>query len=679
MKMPSPTVVDFETMGIESRPDYPPVPVGVSIKPCGKKARYYAWGHLNGKNNSTKEQAIEALRKAYENASGILCHHGKFDIDVAEVHMGLTVPPWQRLHDTTFLLFLDDPNQMQVGLKPAAERLLGQPPEEQDAVRDWLLENQPVEGVKIGHSDKSKEPFGKYIAYAPPEIVGPYANGDCERTEALFKHLYPSIVARDMLGAYDRERRVMPVLLGMERQGVRVDVAKLRTDISSYRETMVRVETWILKRIGVPEFNIGSPDQLVEALTTAGLLDMGRVTFTATGKVSTAKGKLDNACSDKQLSSVLRYRAALHTCLSTFMVPWLAVAERSGGFVYTNWNQIKGDGKGARTGRLSSNPNFQNMPKEFDPLFMEWALIDATGKAEILIAKKLPKLPWKTLPRLPLCRGYIIPYEKGHVLIGRDFSQQEPRILAHFEDGPLMERYLEDPWTDMHEYAKEHLEATFKRPFARRPVKNVGLGIIYGQGVPSLAERNGWDIAETKQALDAILALYPGLEVLRKDMKYRARAKLPARTWGGREFMCEPPRIIKNKFKTFDYKMINTLVQGSAADDTKEAMIRTMDHFLEQLVHSKQTMASFIDRMVSCPWKMLLQVHDELVISVPAADLVLAQEWLRDMMESVEFDVKVLTEGSWSADNWAAMKNFDVRGKRVAGEIPKQRRLSYVA
>src|SRR4249920_1864802 len=109
VKMPRPVTVDFETLPIEDRPCYPPAPVGVTIKPWGKKARYYAWGQLDG-NNCSWGEAQSALKNAYANPDGVLFQNGKFDVDVAEVHMGLEVPRWDLVHDTLFLLFLDDPH-----------------------------------------------------------------------------------------------------------------------------------------------------------------------------------------------------------------------------------------------------------------------------------------------------------------------------------------------------------------------------------------------------------------------------------------------------------------------------------------------------------------------------------------------------------------------------------------
>jgi len=668
VKTPKPTTIDFETFGILDRPAYPPIPVGVSIKKWGKRPRYYAWGHAED-NNCTRDEALAALREVWNTPEGLLFHNAKFDVDVAETHLGLPLPAWDRVHDTVFLLFLDNPHAFDLGLKPSAKRLLGMEPEERDAVADWLVLNQPVPGVRVSKGAKGKEPPGKYIAYAPGHsIVGPYANGDVVRTEELFRHLCQSVcVDRQMQVAYDRERRLLPIFLAMERQGVRVDLERLRRDVGVYQTWRTKIRTWLGKRLKISdEVNLDSGAQLLGALREADVVDeslMGRTKPSKTfpeGQTKTDKAALTAGVTDKVLGAVLRYDTQLQTCLSTFMENWLRIAEQSGGLIFTTWNQTRGEGGGTRTGRLSSSKptNFQNIPKEFGVIFyheaIAWNLANPTDKID---PRNFPRCPWKDLPALPLCRGYIVPYAKNHVLAGRDYSQQEPRILAHFEDGVLKDQYLANPYIDYHDNAKEHLERLFHRPFKRKPVKNINLGIIYGQGIGSLAEKNGESYEDTKSLKDAIYAMYPGLRDMYDDMRDRARMNEPIRTWGGREYYCEPPMIIDGRIRTFDYKMVNVLVQGSAADCTKEALIR------------------FWNRYHNRSWVILLQVHDELVLSVPANELVEAQEALRECMESVEFDVLILSEGAWSQDNWASMRDFDKKGQRVImHEIPKQRR-----
>lgn len=637
-----PAVVDFETLPIAQRPSYPPCPVGVSILMPGKKPHYYAWGHLDG-NNCSWGEAKQALSLAYQSADGVLFQNGKFDVDVADVHMDCPVPAWAKIHDTLFLLFLDDPHQIELGLKPSAVRLLGTAPDERDAVVDWLLEHQPLagQGVKLSKSKQSANYAGAYVAYAPASVTGPYANGDTSRTKDIFDLLYPKTVARGMLASYDRERQLMPILLDMERRGIAVDLKRLQADVTKYEQIALSVDAVIVKKLKAPQtINLNSGDELMDAMLAAGLADSSLALLTATGKISTSKEGLLAAVSDKGLLAILRYRNGLKTCLGTFMKPMLEQALATNGTISTSWNQVKspsGDSAiGTRTGRLSASL-FMNMPKEFNALFRH-------EEANPVAAKKLPVCPIKGLPSLPWVRSYITPFA-GHVLIDRDYSQQEPRILAHFDAGQLMDRYNAEPWTDLHDFAKAELEK-FGLFYDRKPVKNTNLGLIYGMGAPKLAVKNDMPVADAKVLKDAILKLYPGLKQMYKDMKQRELNELPIRTWGGREYYCEKPRLMGGRIVHFDYKMPNVLIQGSAADCTKEAVIRFHNHPAKQ-----------------AGWLMILTVHDQLTVSVPWKDLAEAMEVLRECMQSVEFDVPMLSEGSVSTENWAALVDYDKKGQ----------------
>lgn len=641
MKLPKPATVDFETFGIESRPKYPPMPVGVSVKLPGRKTKYYAFGHPT-ENNCCWSEAVAAVKEAYKCQSGVCFQNGKFDVDVAEKWFGLPIPKWQHIHDTMFLLFLDDPHQQELGLKPASERLLDWAPEEQDAVGEWLIANQPIPGIKISASKRSEYYFGKYIAFAPGKLVGTYANGDVDRTEALFHLLYGRTVERGMLEAYQREQRLMPVLLEMERQGLPVDLPRLRRDVKMYNEWRDKLTEWAIKRLKAPaDINLDSGAQLMDAMIESGAADPDLVPLTTTGKYQTNKDALLVGVTDKTLLAVLKYRTQLNTCLNTFMEPWLRIAEQSGGLIYTNWNQVRapkgGDNAGTRTGRLSSTPNFQNIPKEFAAIFRHEA-------------KGLPACPLKGLPPLPKVRGYIIPF-KGHAFIDRDYSQQEPRILAHFDGGALMDKYLEDPWIDFHDYAKAELELMGKY-YDRKPVKNTNLGLIYGMGAPKLAIKNDMTVEESSELKKAILNLYPGLKEMYRDMKARSIKNEPIRTWGGREYYCEEPKVIQGRLRTFDYKLVNVLIQGSAADCTKEAIIRFSDAIKAA---GKQGV-----------WRIVLNVHDQITASVPKREIVKAMEVLRECMEGIEFDVPMLSEGSVSANNWDDLQDYDKKGMRLA-------------
>jgi DNA polymerase I len=637
MRTPKPVFVDFETEGIDGRPDYPPKPVGVSIKYPGKAARYYAWGHPT-KNNCSLGEALIALRVAWK--WECLCfQNGKFDIDVASAHLNLPVPGWERIHDTLFLIFLEDPREAELSLKPAATRLLGMAPEEQDAVGDWLVKHQPVPNVKISRSKGSKHYFGRYICLAPGDLVGKYANGDVVRTEKLFNLLWPRIVSRGMLAAYDRERQLMPTLLDMEREGLPIDVKRLKRDVAQYEGSLETLNAWLVKKLKAPsDINLDSGEQLVQAMVDAGVADADLIPRTLRGKFQHSKEVLLGAVTDKPVLGVLKYRTQLSTCMNTFMKPWLATALRSEGLIYTTWNQTRtpsGDHTvGTRTGRLSATPNFQNIPNVFIPIF----------KHESPKTKGLPTCPFPKLPPLPKVRSYITPFE-GQIMVDRDYSQQEPRILAHFDGGGLLQRYLDDPWIDFHDYAKAEL-AKMGKHYERKPVKNTNLGLIYGMGVGKLAAKNDMSVEEAAELKKAILTLYPGLRDMYRDMKLRAKNKEPIRTWGGREYYCEEPKLVEGRIRQFDYKLVNILIQGSAADCTKEAIIRW-------------------DQQRDKDWRLLLNVHDQLTASAPKKQWKDAMACMKKAMESVEFDVPLLTEGTYSATNWAELRPYDKKGQVV--------------
>lgn len=644
MGIPRPVTIDFETYGLGARPEYPPLPVGVSIQYPGKKTEYLAWGHAS-KNNASWTQGQDTLGKAYawaaKTGEGLLHHNGKFDVDVAETHLGMPRHKWDLYHDTLFLLFLHDPNQSRMDLKSSAERLLGMKPEERDAVAEWLIKNQPVPGVKIVNKKDRKEKHGKrpthymsYLAYAPGDLVGKYANGDVIRTARLFKLLYADIKRRGMLEAYQRECRLMPHLLTIERQGMPVDLKRLGANVKAYNKTFAGVRDWVVKTLKAPqELNLNSGAELVDALIKAKKIDVDRLGRTEkTEAYKTDKESMTNAVTDKRILAMLNYYGRLDTCLHTFMEPWLRTAQASKGLIFTSWNQVKGNDVGARTGRLSSTPNFQNIPKVFAPIFHH-----EDPKA------KLPKCPIK-LPRLPAVRGYVIPFP-GHVLIDRDYSQQEPRILAHFDGGELMRQYQADPWADFHDSAKARIEQATGRKYTRSAIKTINLGLIYGLGIAKMAISTGLGYEETKELKEILLTLYPGLKAMYQTMKLRRTQKKPIRTWGGRENYCEPDRFDpeSGRMKTYDYKLVNTLVQGSAADCTKEAAIRYME--------SKPDSD-----------KLLAIVHDEGLASVPKARVKAGMECLRVAMESVEFDVKMLSEGKFSPISWAKLGPYDKKG-----------------
>lgn len=626
MTAPVVATLDFETFAIGERPEaYPPIPVGCAVEVPGLKPFYLAWGHPTG-NNTDPETARRKIRQVWDSDLPLLFHNAKFDYEVATRWLRMPPVPWQRLHDTLYLIFLQNPDRATLALKPVAEEVLHLKPHERDKVRAWLIDQHICA--------KNDKKWGRFIAQAPGDIVGEYSIGDVTRTRRLFERYYQEVVVRrGMGGAYDRERRLMPHLLASEQRGMHVDRKRLEHDVPLYEGALESVDIWLRKRLRTRNLSVDSNEELAEALLRAGVADEEYWERTPTGQLSTAKDALTAAITVPSIAGALLYRGTLATCVRTFMRPWLNTARETKGLIYTSWNQVRNDyhssgaNKGARTARIQSTPNFQNIPTVLEEKKDLIAGLKAMSKISYLQAL-LAGAP------IPQVRGYIVP-ARGMVLLNRDYNQQELRILAHYEEGELLAKYKEDPWLDVHAYIQTVISDILRERIERKPIKVLNFGMLYGMGIGKLAYGMDLEVEVAKRIKKAHARGFPGIPALMKKMKDRAKAGEPIRTWGGREYYCEPPRKVNGIMREFDYKLLNRLIQGSAADNTKAAMIN----------YAERTENGFL----------LLSVHDELMSETEKAYRVPEMRLLRDAMLDVKFDVPMLSEGRWSATRWTEM------------------------
>ena len=595
-----PHTVDFETQPIEGYPHYPPKPVSVSIWHAeAESPQFYSWGHPSG-NNSTFEQARSALTSVWGHEC--LFHNGRFDTEVARVHFDLPPPKDPFLvHDTLFLNYLYDANAETLALKPSAERILGLKPDEKDTLDAWLLSK----GFKPGRD----------ICKAPADIVAPYANGDTYRTRMLFEALMDHVNKAGMLAAYRREQRLAPILNANESDGIRVDLALLAHDLVLAEDAMTEVTKRLLSVIGV--CNPDSSAELARALLKSGRAHEADFKLTPTGKLSTAKASMDQAVKDPELRQILQYRGNLKTLLTTFMRPWYEMGHANGGRLHPQFNQVRGDVYGTRTGRLSSsNPNFQNIPTEFKVV------------------------PPAGLPELPRMRRYVLP-DEGHVLVASDFNGQEMRIAAHFAEGRAAEIYRNDPRADFHAAVAAIIEADAGLRLDRKMVKITGFSLIYGSGINSLAELLGVDRGTAANIRKHYFQALPGFKELMDDVSERGRQGGCVKTWGGRLLYSEKPKIVKGQVWSFEYKLLNYLIQGSAADQTKEA-INHVGYWRDHC-------------------RFLATVHDENVYSVDPEELDSEVENIKASMEDQKgWDVPFKAEVK-VGKNWADMEKHEPR------------------
>jgi len=571
--------IDFETEAIDFGSAVPPKPVGVAIRypdPNGS-TKYIHWGHPDSDPEDWK-LADHELTKIWATGKPILCHNAKFDLAVAEAHFGLRWP--KKFEDTQVMAYLIDPHSPRLGLKPLAVRYLGIPPDEQDAVHDWVI----AEGLT-----KSRKEAGAFICKVPAEIVAPYAIGDVDRTFALwqyfqgvleewgtdFKHRAPGLIR-----AYPRELAVSKLCHRLKERGVTLDVEGCRAALEEVTRNQREIEELLYARLG--RCNLDAGEQVAAAL---GPFLEEPLPLTPSGKPCTAAWALDRCVADKNLALQIKYRNQADKICGTYLAPWLQFAECNGGMLHPDWNSTKNEaGFGTKTGRLScSNPNLTNVPNPFET--------ELEG-----------------FPRLPDCRYFILP-GKGNVWVCADFSGQELRMLAHYAGGPLQELYRENAKADVHQWAAD------LTGMKRKQAKTLGFSIIYASGARAVAENLGVTIDEAYMLMrkyrdamgeeirnsDGDIEQRTGLY----DLEAECKGRDLIRTWGGRTI---PVEIAK---RDMHYKLLNHLIQGSSADQTKAAALK-------------------VD--TAAPGWLRLVVHDELDLAVREACVDEAKEILENAM-----------------------------------------------
>lgn len=626
--------IDFETHPIESRPHYPPRPVGVAVLHPDGGGGYIAFGHPAANADGGVEWARGELSEWVEEARAgrvqLLFFNAKFELSILQEFYGFPELPWDTWHDAMYLAFLANPHAKNLDLKSLANDLLGWAPEERDAVNDWVIANikelrKQYAPEKISVTKGKVAHLYRWFSRAPGSIVGPYANGDTARTRALFDHLYPLILANGMGAAYDRLRRITPILMENERLGMRVDLPALARDVNIYSAALEKVETAIRQYLGVPDLNLDADIDTANALDAIGAVTQW--VLTENGEKSVSKVNLKpHHFVDPQLASALGYRNRLKTCLDMFMRPWLEQALKTGGTIHTNWNITRGDAGGTRTGRPStSNHNFLNLSKDFE-----------TKKDGYVHPTFLD------VPALPLVRKYVVA-EEGHVLLDRDFAGQELRVFAHFEAGELNAAYNANPKLDPHdEWVKPIMERGAGREFTRGTIKILNFQSLYGGGAPALAKALEITVPEAKSLKAEHDKALPGRKLVADTIAAKLKRGEAIRTWGGRLYYAEPAGFSKKhgKWMEYSYKGINYEVQGSSADLTIEAIL--------DWYHDPR-------RDPAC--RLYVQVYDEILISSPkdvAREQMLV---LQEAMEKARLSVPMLSDGEWGA-SWGGMVEF---------------------
>lgn len=457
----------------------------------------------------------------------------------------------------------------------------------------------PIKFEEVAGKGKNQITFDK----VPLNKALDYAAEDAEITLRLHKILKPRLAQEKMVAVYeDIERPLIPIIAQMELHGIKVDPQKLKTLSTIFGKELVQLEEEIIKLAG-HEFNVASPKQLGTVLFDEMGLEGGKKT--KTGDWSTSVDILEKLAAEGHeiVEKVLNWRQ-LSKLKSTYTDALQDQINPETGRIHTSFHMT-----GTSTGRLaSSDPNLQNIPIRTE---------EGRKIREAFIA------------------------EEGCTLLSVDYSQVELRLAAALAGVDALKQAFRDH-VDIHALTASQVfgvKLEDVTPELRRQAKAVNFGIIYGISGWGLAKQLGCEPAEANDFIRRYLAKFNEIQNYMEAAKDEARKYGYVRTLYGRK--CTIANI-NNKMGNIrmgaERQAINAPLQGTAADIMKKAMAH-MPAALEKAGLSA---------------KILLQVHDELILEVPDAELEQTTDIVRYVMESVA-DIGVPLEAeAGSGDNWNA-------------------------
>lgn len=448
------------------------------------------------------------------------------------------------------------------------------------------------------------------FAEVPIDLAAPYGAADADMTLRLMPPLQHELEEKGLTRLMDLEMDLMPVIADMERAGVRIDVEFFRHMSQDLEAAMLRLEQTVYEIAG-EMFNINSTQQLSDILFKKLQLPHEGLKRIASGHYSTAADVLDNLkASDTTgiIDAIIEYRE-LGKLKGTYVDALPQLINPATGRIHTNFSQT-----GAITGRLaSSNPNLQNIPIRSE------------------IGQQLR-------------RGFVT--EPGWAFLSADYSQVELRILAHIsQDQTLLEAFRNDQ--DIHTATAATIygipaEKVTKNQ--RRFAKVINFGLIYGMGPFRLARETGLTLGEAETYVKKYFNQFPGIERYLEETRRKARIDGYVETLFGRRryfpvFKSTMSSANRQAVNRADREAVNHPIQGTAADIIKLAMIRLHAELKERYRA-----------------RLLLQVHDELLLESPLEELDEVRELVVDIMSNAfKLDVPLKVEAE-TGSNWLELK-----------------------
>lgn len=515
---------------------------------------------------------------------------------------------------------LEDENKKKIGqnLKYDAHVLANHGISLNGIAQDTMLESYVLDSTKrhnmddmalrlLGHSTIHFEDIAgkgvKQLTFNQVDLekAGPYAAEDADITLQIHQKLSEALDKEPKLKSIyqDIELPLLNVLLNIESNGVKVDVAMLELQSKQLAERMKEVESQVYEIAG-ETFNLASPKQLGMILFEK--LGIPPSKKTKTGQYSTAEEVLQELALEHTVPKLLLEHRSLSKLKSTYTDKLPLQVNEKTGRVHTSYNQTV-----TATGRLSStDPNLQNIP-----------IRSEEGRR--------------------IRQAFVAP--KGYKMMAADYSQVELRIMAHLsEDKSLLKAFSEG--VDVHRATAAEV---FGIPLdeveneQRRAAKAINFGLIYGMSAFGLAKQLNIGRYEAQDYIDVYFARYPGVKAYMDKTREQAHDQGYVETVFGRRLYL--PEINSRNGQRRQYAertAINAPMQGTAADIIKRAMI-AVDHAL---------MASDVEA------KVVMQVHDELVVEVLEKDVAAVTDLLRREMEQAARLKVPLVVDIGIGDNW---------------------------
>ena len=564
--------------------------IGIAVAVEGWKG-YYPIRHENGFNWDRK-RVLNWFKKLMQTDAIKVAHNAIYDLGWLYAE-GIEVKG--PIVDTMIMAPIINENKFSYALNAVGKDMLNEYKSEN------LLKQAAIE---FGVDPKNE------MYKLPAIFVGSYAEQDADLTLRLFQHMRPIIEKESLTTVYKLEMELIPVIFNMIKKGVRVDVEKARRYKKTFKSTEKKILDGILAKTGIAV-------DVWAAASVAQVFDKLKIKYPRTEKTNAPSFTKDFLLHHshpiaQQIQSAREYNKVQSTFIDTIL------KHGETGRIHASIHQMRDGEAGTVSGRLSySNPNLQQLP--------------ARNKE---IKKQI--------------RGLFLPEEK-ETWGSFDYSQQEPRIASHYAfklgcEGAqtIVDEYQKNADADFHNIVSEIAD------IERDQAKTINLGLFYGMGVNKLSNELQVKVEVAKEILSQYNNKVPFIKDLATRVSLYANSEGYVSTLRGRKcrfelwepttfgvFKALPLDQAKLKYgkhhhlqRAGTYKALNRLIQGSAADQTKQAMINLYNEGLTPLIQIHDELTLSFDGSEEIKNKIISTMENAIELSVPSkVDCDIGKSW----------------------------------------------------